>query len=217
MAQVKKFTLVPEELVIKHTVSNKRLSELDKLMIKILNSDLPDHEKLIRYHEVLQTSLNLQEFNQPFKEKQDPPEQVPVIEKKDVPEMKKEDPHHGFILAAVPKSRRSAAENILELIRKQPNVLTYNNQGEITLYGQKIEDSNIINFFKYIFDSRSVALDKHAYNKAITDLNIPTSLITNRKLHVIKKKAIILKKKDPMLKKSAKKNNTVTNFKWEDY
>ena len=65
MAQVKKFTLIPEELVIKHTVSSKRLSELDKLMVKILNSDLPDQEKLIRYHEVLQTSLNLQEFNQP--------------------------------------------------------------------------------------------------------------------------------------------------------
>jgi len=51
MTQVKKFALIPEELVVKHAVSNKRLKELDKLMIKILNSDLPDHEKLMHYHD----------------------------------------------------------------------------------------------------------------------------------------------------------------------
>ena len=58
-------------------------------MVKILNSDLPDQEKLIRYHEVLQTSLILQEFNQPTVEKKEqqllPSEN---LSKKDDEEMK---------------------------------------------------------------------------------------------------------------------------------
>jgi hypothetical protein len=52
--------------VIKHAVSNEKLTDFDKLLIKILNSDLLDQEKVTHYHEALQTSLNLQEFSQPI-------------------------------------------------------------------------------------------------------------------------------------------------------
>jgi len=213
MAQVKKFSLIPEEFVIKHTVSNKRLTELDKLMIKILNSNLPDHEKLARYHEVLQTSLNLQEFNHPMKEthaqEQSISTQVPVSEKNGVQEIKveKEDnDYHDLILAAIPKSKRSAAEHVLALIKKQPKVLSYNDRGEIILHDQRIENSNIIDMIKYIFNSRVAVSNKNTYHKAISDLNIPQSLITNRKLFeknqdIVPMKKLVRKKK-PVLNKN---------------
>ena len=194
MAQVKKFTLVPEELVIKHTVSNKRLSELDKLMIKILNSDIPDQEKLTRYHEVLQTSLNLQEFNRPIvkiKENiKNPPTSKSLpnqeMNKKDSEEIeldKKEYGHYrDILLAAMTKSKRSKAENILTLIQQQPEVLSYNELGEISLYGRKLLDSNIIDFLNYMFHSRKVVSHKDMFGKVVNDLNIPKSFITNKRL-----------------------------------
>jgi len=196
MAQVKKFTLVPEELVIRHAVSKKRLSELDKLMIKILNSDLPDQEKLTRYQEVLQTSLNLQEFNRPIVKIKENIENYPTskslsdqeieMNKKDSEEIELDKKEYGYsrdiILAAMSKSKRNKAENILTLIQQQPEVLSYNELGEISLYGRKLSDSNIIDFLNYMFDSRKVVPHKNMFNKAVNDLNIPKSFITNKRL-----------------------------------
>jgi hypothetical protein len=203
--------------------------------MNILNSNLPDHEKLARYHEVLQTSLNLQEFNPPIlKEKvtelnenlsKKDNEEVQMdegikIDKKDVQEMKVENEDEDcrdLILAAIPKSKRSIAENILVLIKKQPNVLSYNNRGEIILHGQQIENSYITDLIKYTLNSRSNVSDNNVYNKAINDLNIPKSFIINKRLLHSTVEDVSKKPKLLMSKYNLRKGKHVSlPFKWEN-
>ncbi len=194
MAQIKKFALIPEELVTKHTVSNKRLSELDKAMMKILHSDLPDHEKLVLYHELLKKSLNLQEFNHPVEKKNEEVADNKKIDEKKNEEMKNEkvvtnkdsfkvkDNYQDLILSSVSKSMRRKAENALSLIKTQPDVLSWNAKGQIAIHGEKLPNSNIIDFFNYMYNTRSNALHKSLYDTTLKDLNVPKHFIGNKNL-----------------------------------
>lgn len=213
MAQVKKFALIPEELVIKHTVSNKRLSELDKKMIMILNSDLPDHEKLKRFHEVLQTSLNLQQFNRPTQEKnlEEEVKKSDLEVKKMEEENKKvfvenQDNYHEFILASLSKTSRKKAENVLSLIKFHPEILSWDSKGAITVHGEKIPNSNIVNFFNYLYNSRKLPLHKSTYDVILKDLNIPKKFLGNTNLlkspgkKVVKSKDVPKRHVKPLIK-----------------
>ncbi len=195
MAQIKKFALIPEELVTKHTVSNKRLSELDKAMMKILHSDLPDSEKLIFYHELLKKSLNLQEFNQPMKENKvqstseheqnNTSENQPQLtsENKSRQEVKVEDNNYqGLILASLSKSMRRKAENALTIMQNQPDIISWSKNGEILSHGENIPNTNIIDFFQYLYNSRKVLPHKGIYDTMLKDLNIPKQFIGNKNL-----------------------------------
>lgn len=64
-----KYALVPEEDLSRHVPTKKQMSEFDVAMSKILNSTLPDHEKVHQYYELLQRKMNLQEFNTPWRSK----------------------------------------------------------------------------------------------------------------------------------------------------
>ena len=209
MAQVKKFALIPEELVVKHTVSNKRLSELDRTMMSILNSNLPDHEKLVRYHEVLQKSLNLQQFNTPNHEKRD------LSEKKDTPQGTSQDIPKGapqgirqeaekkplqvnyqdLILPSIPKNMREKAANVLGLIKNQPDILSWNSKGQLVVNKEEIPDSNIIDFFTHLYKSRKNISNSVVYDKVLKELNIPMQFIGNAKLLKMSEKKSFPKRK----------------------
>ena len=64
METAKKFALVPEEMLNRHVPSSKELNSFDDAILKILNSSLPEHEKVNQYYKLLQRKMNLQEFNQ---------------------------------------------------------------------------------------------------------------------------------------------------------
>lgn len=213
MAQIKKFALIPEELVAKHTVSSKRLSELDKLMLNILHSDLPDYEKLIRYQELLQKSLNLQEYNNARPVKKEETKQVENSMEQQVESSKEKqvqdsepprDHFHDLILSSVSKPMRRKAENALSLIKLQPEVLSWNSKGEISHQGEKIPNSNIIDLFNYMFNSRKILPHKSRYDQALKDLNVPKQFIGNKKLLNTPEKSV-------------KRNMIKRNVKWEKY
>ena len=212
-----KFALIPEELVAKHTVSSKRLSELDKIMISILNSNLPDHEKLIRYHEVLQKSLNLQEFNTPTYEKKD------LSEKKDTPQHTLQDiskdpknetekkplqvNYQDLILPSIPKNMRGKAENVLGLIKNQPDILSWNSKGQLVVNKEEIPHSNIIDFFSHLYKPKNNISNADVYNKVLEDLNIPMQFIGNAKTS----------KKKTVPKRKPGKRPVKPPIKWESY
>jgi len=224
MAQVKKFALIPEELVVKHTVSSKRLSELDKIMMNILNSNLPDHEKLIRYHEVLQKSLNLQEFNthekkEALPEKKDPPQGTSQDIKNEAEKKPLQVNYQDFILPSIPQNMRGKAENVLGLIRGQPDILSWNSKGQLIANKEEIPNSNIIDFFSYLYKPKSNISNGAVYDKVLKDLNIPMQFIANTKISG-KKKPSAKKKHELLLSEyNLRKKARVTYqpvLKWEN-
>ena len=67
----KTYALVPESDLSRHVPTKKQLSEFDKEMQKILNSDLHDFEKVQLYCELLLRKVNLMDFNQHWTEMRD--------------------------------------------------------------------------------------------------------------------------------------------------
>jgi hypothetical protein len=190
---------MPEELSVKHTVSSKRLSELDELMMTILNSNLPDHEKLARYHEVLQKSLNLQQFNTPTHEKKDISQDT--SEKKDPPQHEAEKKplqinYQDFILPSIPKNMRGKAENVLGLIKNQPDILSWNSKGQLIANKEEIPNSNIIDFFSHLYKPKNNISNGAVYDGLLKDLNIPMQFIRNTKTSE-KKKVVNIPKRKP--------------------
>lgn len=231
MTQDKKLTFIPEELTIKHTVSNKRLSELDKLMVEILNSDLHDQEKLTRYHRVLQTSLNLQEFNQPILKQFQTSETFSNQAKKDNEEIKmdkkdqsqditdeaeKKPPqinYQDLILPSIPKNMRGKAASVLDLIKNQPDILSWGSKGQLIANKEEIPNTNIIDFFGHLYKSRKNTPHHVIYDKALKDLNIPKYFIGNKNIVLSpeKKKVVNIPIRKPV------KRLIKPAIKWEKY
>lgn len=212
MAQVKKFALIPEELVVKHTVSNKRLSELDRTMMDILNSNLPDHEKLMRYHEVLQKSLNLQQFNTPMHEKKDTSQDTSQdIRHEGIRQDAEKKPlqvnYQELILPSIPKNMRGKAENVLSLIKNQPEILSWNSKGQLLVNKEEMPNSNIIDFFTYLYKPKNNISNGAVYDKVLKDLNIPMQFIGNTKTS----------EKKTIPKRKPGKRSVKPTLKWEPY
>ncbi|XP_035229668.1 zinc finger protein 107-like [Stegodyphus dumicola] len=158
MEFTKKYVLVPEEMMTKHTISDKQLSELDKAMMHILNSSDDDREKLVRYYELLQKKLNLKEYNSPFKPPKDDSQNSldDSAEMKKVKEEEEEAPssvtdgdkqmtvtdYSTVILDSVPLRMRRKAQNALAILKRHPDILKWNDKGEFIDFGIQEEEFN---------------------------------------------------------------------------
>lgn len=179
----KKFVLVPESDFSKHTPSKKQLSEFDKEMQKILNSDLQDFEKLPLYYDLLKRKMNLQDFNPPWKmdaaEKDETPKLVEdgIIENSANPE--------DNILKMIPVGVQKQAEQLLQYLKTYPNILRWNERGEIIYKDQLIPKSNLTDLICLILTQRKSY--KHLFGrdeflKALNSINAPKLFLKNKYL-----------------------------------
>lgn len=81
MEHARKFVLLPEEQVSRHIPSKTQMSEFDKEMHKVLQSNLSDYEKVLQYYTLLQKKQNIENFNLPWI-KQMPEAEEEALEKK---------------------------------------------------------------------------------------------------------------------------------------
>ncbi|GFW87799.1 hypothetical protein TNCV_1359031 [Trichonephila clavipes] len=54
-----------QDQLIKNTPSHQQVTEFDHQLSKILNSKLPDYEKVHLYYELLKRKMNLRDYNLP--------------------------------------------------------------------------------------------------------------------------------------------------------
>lgn len=206
MEFAKKFALVPEEALNKHTPSQKQLSELDKALLKILNSSLPDYEKVQRYYELLQRKMNLQENNLPWIQRSDEEvEQQPAKPEQDSvkqdsakqeptttttqetvnPEhIKQEIDYNQLPLTLVPSRMKKQALKLLEFLKTSPHKLEWNEKGIVSFKNKKIQNSNIADFFHLIFSTnKKVPINAQGeLLQVLKEMHVPQSFIKNKNL-----------------------------------
>lgn len=222
MQYAKKYTLVPEESLSKHTPSPKQLSELDKEMSSVLNSSMNEYEKVQRYYEILQKKMNLENFNLPWTstvEKQEEREQQHQHSDKK-PTIKEED-YSSIILNSVPTSFKRQAGTLLQLMGNRPDIIKWNDRGELFHRGQSLPNSNIADLFNLIFTNRKSVdvIGKTDFLKALKELNIPRYYIKNKNVMLPIKQEILTENKNIIKEElnppSPKKRRMINVKSWE--
>lgn len=173
-----KYALVPEEEFTKHVPTKKQMSELDVAMSKILNSSLPDHQKVQQYYELLKRKMDLQEFNTPWVAPQKQEEEEPIKQ-----EPQQED-YDSFILASVPKPMKKQAEGLLVFLKSQSKTFTWDKTGTITYRGEKWNASNLAELFHLIFNlnKKPPVAAQNEFLQALREMGVPQTMIKNKHL-----------------------------------
>ncbi|GBO09514.1 hypothetical protein AVEN_204368-1 [Araneus ventricosus] len=183
MEHAKKFALIPEHLVSKHTVSHKQLNDLDKSMLNILNRSLEEHEKVKQYYALLQKKMNIEEYNLPWK----PPEETAPLNNIEVEPMlpRKEDPYDHVVLNSVPQGMKNEASKALDFIKEHSNILKWNDKGEILIGNELISKTNIADLFNIIFThnkKKTNVAGIQEFLAALNLMNIPKHYVKNNYL-----------------------------------
>ena len=216
MELYKKFALVPENVISKHVPSLEQLSELDNEMQNILqNKNLSDYEKVQRYYGVLQKKFSMENYNVPHIAVQESEKHHPEKEVKLEPHKKPSNLFKEIIIKSVHKPFQKKAEVLLELLKNQPDVINWNEKGELLYKGRHIEKSNVADLFHYIFSptSKSSPIGKHEFLNAFDDLNIPKHFIKNRSMIHREISGVVQQEKIISVKKK-KKNYTPVIHQW---
>lgn len=181
MEYAKKFALVPEDSLNKHTPSPQQLSEIDRQLLKILNNrQLNDTEKVKLYYAILQNKLNLEEHNPPHVETK------PSVD------------YASLILESTPQRVRKHVNNLLAILKQNAKVFKWNELGEIVIRDQTLTHSNIVDLVNMLFNNSSKKLPgQELFLTTLKELNIPQNYIRNRNLQEPKKKKSRITKPTP--------------------
>ena len=221
-----KYALIPEDDFSKHVPSKQQMTDFDIAMSKILNSSLPDHEKIQRYYELLKRKMDLQEFNipwlskQPEEEKNKPPTEKSIKQESPVKQEPQQD-YDSLIISSVPAPMKTQAENLLNFLKKHPNIIQWDQRGRITHHGRKLEQSNVAELFHLIFcvNKKASVPAQNEFLQALQEIGIPSSIIKNKHLNAHPKTVNPLHGKSPRRKfvKSKKRLNVQKGGSWESY
>ena len=230
MEAAEKFALIPEEMLSKHIPTKKEISDFDHAMLNILNSSLPDHEKVHQYYELLKRKMNMQDFNPPriskLQEKneletqtEDKKEQKSHSEnddpeflikqeqsKKQTPNAcEKQETYTSIVLNSVNPRFKKQAEYLLQLLKSHPNIIRWNERGELVYKDRLFPNSNLADMFNLIFSNRKIKnfSGKNEFFQALEEINVPRHFVKNRYIPV--KQEVLLpqtknKKKSSVLK-----------------
>ncbi|GBN05754.1 hypothetical protein AVEN_82470-1 [Araneus ventricosus] len=183
MEHAKKFALIPEHLVSKHTVSDKQLNDLDKSMLNILNSSLEEHEKVKQYYALLQKKMNIEEYNLPWK----PPEEPAPSDNIEVEPMlpRKEDSYDRVVLNSVPQGIKNEASKALDFIKEHSNILKWSDKEEILIGNEFISKTNVADLFNIIFThnkKKTNVAGIQEFLAALNLMNMPKHYVKNNYL-----------------------------------
>ncbi|GBN23955.1 hypothetical protein AVEN_255478-1 [Araneus ventricosus] len=184
MEHAKKFALIPEHLVSKHTVSDNQLNDLDKSMLNILNRSLEEHEKVKQYYALLQKKMNIEEYNLPWK----PPEKPAPLNNIEVEPMlprKEEDSYGHVVLNSVPQGMKNEASKALDFIKEHSNILKWNDNREILIGNELISKTNIADLFNIIFTrnkKKTNVAGIQEFLAALNLMNMPKHCVKNNYL-----------------------------------
>lgn len=185
MEHAKKFALIPAETLAKHVPTKKQMSEFDLSMAKILNSTLPDHEKVQQYYELLKRKMDLEEFNKPSMQKPQEEELIKKEPEKSLPhpEPKTED-DTSFILSSVPSNMKRYAQILLDFLKKHPRKFEWDKNLTVTFDGRPIPNSNVADLFHLLFSvNKKAPIQAQAeLLRTLQEMHVPENLIKNKHL-----------------------------------
>ena len=171
----------------------KDLHRSDKEMEKVLEKDIPIDEKVRLFTKELNnlrekydqlSSLSSSSMLQKLKTKKQ-------TSKKDVSSPTEEEGEEERLsvmeknlIRTLPKSSQNEAEMILEHLKERPDIIRWNDNGEVIFKGDKIPDSNLIDLISSVTTQRKLNLPlmtQTVFMKALSEVNVPESWIKNKK------------------------------------
>lgn len=211
-----KYALVPEEELSKHAPTKKQMTEFDLAMSKILNSSLPDHEKVQQYYELLKRKMDLQEFNVPWLSKKSEKPVEPIKEDLPVkmePPANQEEDFDSFVLSQVPNPMLKQAKALMNFLKSNSDTIQWDKRGNVSYKGEKLENSNLADLFHSIFcvNKKKNVPAQNEFIQALREIGIPESMIKNKRL--LKNATVSISPRRNFVK--SKKKPTV--YKWEKF
>jgi len=168
---MKKAILIPSDIAQVIKPVDDTLKSLDSEMLNMIsNQELPLDLKMIKYNQILQRYNFLQtERNKPYKVEIE--ESHPILMKT-----------FDHILEGIPKKQLHIAKSLLDFISKQQNIQVESN-GELTINGMKINNSNIVDLIHDLVRDRKTHPAPAGIKqvaKALKQANIPLEYIGNK-------------------------------------
>jgi hypothetical protein len=167
---MKKIVLVPQDLVHPARPVDETLDNLDAQMSKILKSyNIPTDVKVKQYNQVLQRYMFLKnERNKPIELEIAGYASGPTI--------------HEQVLKGLPDSKQNLGRLLLDFITRQSNIAIENN-GELSINGSQIPNSNIIDLVHDLVrdrKNRPPPTGSEALMKTLKQANMPIEYIGNK-------------------------------------
>lgn len=171
---MKKAILVPSDFTQNVKPVDQTLNNLDSEMMSIIqNSVVPMDVKVRKYNQILQRYKFLQnDRNKPYTFQIE--EQVTNID-------------FERILKGIPETKIPLAKLLTDFLLKQENIHVEEN-GEITVNGTRIQNSNIIDIVHDLVRDRKTNLPPvgvEALAKVLKQANIPLEYIGNKNRHTL--------------------------------
>lgn len=166
---MKKVILVPSDIGQQFKPVDETLGDLDADMMKILQArEEPADVKLAKYNQVLQRHRTLMTSrNKPYEIEIH--ENDPTIKESDV-------------LGGIPDTKRPAAKLLLDFVNKQRGIEIANN-GEVTINGNHIRNSNIVDLIHDLSRDRrthTAPVGMNVLLEVLKQANIPLEYIGNK-------------------------------------
>lgn len=163
----RKMVLVPEEM-LKPTVSQitnpeqEKVSDLDRHMKSILESNISDHEKMKKYQDFLNKFLT-------YNKKVEHPEvenKFNIVDK---------------VIGHVPINSIKTARKLIQYLEDNPNHIRWNENGEVMIEGRTLDNVYIVDLINDAVSQR-VKESKGAqeFYRILNQIHVPNSLILNK-------------------------------------
>lgn len=144
---------------------------LDKEMENILQSKLPEYEKMKLYNQTLQKFLHFAGTAST-----EPPPPPPQAEQTTT---------NDGIVGPIPDQTKPRAKTIEEFLQAHKDAISWNERGEVSLHGRKIHGSHITDLLAYLVQRKATnnaPLGFDEFLTALAGLLFPTMLAGNAKL-----------------------------------
>lgn len=155
----------------------KQLSELDREMKTVLESNINDNEKVYRYNQVLQRFLNYYgKLHEPTLDSEENTKKTNTLDEESANKIKEQ------VLRLTPSTLRTKANEILNRV-KDSNHLSWDSKGQLLINNIPVEHSNMVDLVNDVIRSRKNTIPPLGWKdfaREIKSLNLPEELIGNR-------------------------------------
>lgn len=217
MEHAKKYALIPENDLNKHVPTKRDLSDFDKDMQKILSSNLNDFEKVKLYYELLKRKANLLEFNHPYLSVNNGEEEIKKIKDEPASERTPVTDFDEMVLRSVPSTIKQYASQLLQYLKTSPDIIKWNQRGEIIYKNNLIANSNIADLCTLILSQRKSLnniIGKTEFLRALNEANVPRLFIRNNHLFRDNNNLFQDNEVSPSVKR---RKSSPYNVKWEKF
>ena len=163
----RKMVLVPEEM-LKPTVSQitnpeqEKVSDLDRHMKSILESNISDHEKMKKYQDFLNKFLT---YNKKVEHPEDE-NKFNIVDK---------------VIGHVPIKSIKTARKLIQYLEDNPNQISWNENGEVMIEGRTLDNVYIVDLINDAVSQRVKELKgAQEFYRILHQIHVPNSLILNK-------------------------------------